>query len=108
MRLEPVERVVLARRVVLPELDLRAEDRRLGGHAVLHPPAGHEDDLGELLVDLEIGVEPHLGIQVVVHVLDADIARYPRAVDDQRHRDLVQLLAAYRALEGVPLSRQHA
>ena len=35
---EPIERVVLARRVVLPELDLRAEHRRLGRHPVFHPP----------------------------------------------------------------------
>ena len=35
---QPIERVILARRVVLPELDLRAEHRWLGSHPVFHPP----------------------------------------------------------------------
>ncbi len=83
---EAIERVVFARRVVLPELDLRAEHRRLRGHPVLHPPRGDEDDVGILPHDLEVGLEPQLRIEVVVHVLDAQIAGDPRAVDDQRHR----------------------
>ena len=46
-------------------------------------------------------------VQVVVHVLDAEIAGNPRAVDDERHRHFVQLLAPRRALEGLPLFGSH-
>ena len=46
-------------------------------------------------------------IEVVVHVLDAEIPGNPGAVDDERHRHLVQLLEPGRAFEGVPLFGSH-
>ena len=49
---QAVQRVIFAGRVVLPELDLRAQHRRLRRHPVLHPPGGNEDDVRELLHDL--------------------------------------------------------
>ncbi len=45
---QTIERVVFAGRIVLPELDLGAEDGWLGGHAVFHPPGRHEDDVREI------------------------------------------------------------
>jgi hypothetical protein len=106
--LEPVQRVVLARRVVFPELDLGAEDGGLGGHAVFHPPGGDHDDVAELLVDLQVRVEPDLRVEVVVHVLDAQVAGDPGAVDDERHGNLVESFEPGGALEDVPLFWSHA
>ena len=37
-----------------------------------------------------------------------EVAGNPRTIDDQRHGNLVQLLAAGGALECLPLFRQHA
>ena len=104
---QAIERVVFARRVVLPELDLRAQHRRLGRHAVFHPPRRNEDDVGKLPHDLEVGLEPQLRIEEIIHVLDSQIAGDPRAVDDQRHRDLVHLFTARRAFKCLPLFLQH-
>ena len=104
---QPVQRVVFARRVVLPELDLRAQHRGLRRHPVLHPPRRDENDVGKLAHDLQIGFEPQFRIQEVVQVLDPQIAGNPRTVHDQSHRDLVHLLAACRALKHVPLFLQH-
>ena len=104
---QAVERVVFAGRVVLPELDLGAEHRGLGRHAVFHPPGGDEDDVGELPHDLQVGLEPEFGIEEIVHVLDAEVAGNPGAIDDQRHRNLVQLLPARGSLECFPLFWQH-
>jgi hypothetical protein len=58
--LEPIERVVLARRVVLPELDLRAEH---DGSAAIRTPSTRrdEDDVGVLPHDLQVRLEPELG-----------------------------------------------
>ena len=104
---EPVEGVVFAGRIVLPELDLGAEDRGLGRHPVLHPPGGDEDDVGELAHDLQIGLKPEFGIEEVVQVLDAEVAGNPRAIDDERHRNLVHLFAAHGSFECFPLFWQH-
>ena len=100
---QAVERVVFAGRVVLPELDLGAEDRWLGRHAVFHPPGRNEDDVGKFAHDLQVRLEPDLRVEKVVQVLDAEIAGHPRAVDDQRHRDLVQLFQPGGALKNFPL-----
>jgi hypothetical protein len=105
--LDVEEHVVLARRVVLPKFDLGAEHRRLRGHAVLQPPAGNENDVRKLAMDLQVGLKPHLWIEEEVHVLDANIARNPRAVDDQGHRHLIEFLAAGGFLERVPLGGRH-
>ena len=104
---QAVERVIFARRVVLPEFDLGAQHRRLRRHAVFHPPRGDENDIGKLAHDLQIGLEPQFRIQVIVHVLDAQITGNPGTIHDQRHRDLVHLLAARRALKCLPLFLQH-
>ena len=105
--LQPVERVVLARSVILPEFDLRAQHRGFRRHPVLHPPGRNEDDVGELAHDLEVRFEPKLGVQEVIHVLDPQIAWNPRAIDDQRHRDLVHFFPARGLLKRFPLVRQH-
>ena len=68
---QAIERVILARRVVLPELDLRAQHRGLRRHPVLHPPRRDEDDVRELAHDLQIGLKPELGIEEIIQVLDA-------------------------------------
>ena len=104
---EPAQRLDLARRVVRPELDLGAEHRGLGGHPVLDPPRRHEDDVGEVRGDAQVGGEPRLGIQEVVQVRDAEVARDPGTVDNERHRDAGEPLAARRALEGLPLLWPH-
>jgi hypothetical protein len=105
--LDVEEHVVFARRVVLPELDLGTEHGRLGGHAVFEPPAGHEDDVGELAVDLQVRLEPDLRVQEEVHVLHADVAGDPGAVDDHGHRHLAEFFHARGALEDVPLGGCH-
>ena len=104
---EPIERVIFARRVVLPEFDFRPEHRWLGRHAVFHPPTGDEDDVGKLPHDLQVRLEPQLGIQVVVHVLDSQIAGNPGTIDDQRHRHLVELFETSGALKDFPLMGEH-
>ena len=60
---QAVQSVILARRIVLPELDFGAQHRRLSGHAVLHPPRRDEDDVGKLPHDLEVRLEPELRIE---------------------------------------------
>ena len=57
---QPIERVILARRVVLPELDLRAEHRGSAAipYSIHHD--GHHDDVRELLHDLQVRLEPEL------------------------------------------------
>ena len=52
-------------------------------------------------------LEPELRVEVVVHVLDPEIAGDPRTVDDQRHRNLVELFEAGGPLERVPLFGSH-
>ena len=104
---QAIERVVFARGVVLPEFDFGAQHRGLGRHAVFHPPRRDENDIRILPHDLQVGFEPQLGVQVVIHVLDSQITGNPRAIHDQRHRDLVHLFAARRALKCLPLFLQH-
>jgi hypothetical protein len=105
--LDVIERVVLARSVVLPELDLGSERRGFSRHAVFHPPGREENDVGEFLVDLEVGLEPELGVEVVIHVIQAEVTGDPGAVDDQGHRDPVQLLQAGGFFENGPLFGSH-
>ena len=104
---KPVKRVVFAGRIVLPELDLGAQHRGLRRHPVLHPPRGDEDDVGKLAHDLQIGLEPELRIQKIVQVLDSEVSGNPWAIDDQRHRNLVHLLAAHCSFKRFPLFWQH-
>ena len=52
-------------------------------------------------------LKPDFRIEIIVQVLDSEVAGNPRAVDDQRHRNLVQLLAARGSFKHFPLFRQH-
>ena len=104
---QPVQGVVFARRVVLPELDLGAQHRGFGRHPVLHPPRRDENDIGKLPHDLQVGFEPEFRIEKIIQVLDAQITGNPRTIHDQGHRDLVHLLAPGRALKYLPLLLQH-
>src|SRR4051794_4995295 len=81
--LEAVEGVIFG--VVLPELDFGAEDGAFGGHAVLHPPGGDEDDVGELAHDLRLDSNQSSGSRKLVEVFDAEIAGDPGTVDDEGH-----------------------
>ena len=105
--LDMIEGVVFAGRVVLPEFDLGAKRRWLRRHAVFHPPGRHPDDVGKFLVDFQVRLEPHLRIEIIIHVFDAQIAGYPGAVHDHGHRHLVQFFKARRPLECIPLFRPH-
>jgi hypothetical protein len=59
-------------------------------------------------VDLQVRLEPDLGIEEKIHVLNPDVARNPRAIDDHGHRDLIQFFEAGGFLEDFPLGGFHA
>src|ERR1035441_4580485 len=105
--LEPVESVIFAGRIVLPEFDLGAKDRGLRRHPVFHPPRGNEDNVRKLAHNLQIGLKPEFGVEKVVEVLDAQVSGDPWAIDDERHWNLVHLFAAHCSLECFPLFWQH-
>src|SRR5204863_10050195 len=73
-----------------------------------HPPGGDEDNFRKLFVNFEVGLEPDLRIEEVIHVLEAKIAGDPGAIDDERHRNFVEFLKPRRSLEDVPLFRFHS
>ena len=58
-------------------------------------------------MDFQMRLEPHVGVEEEVHVLDSDVAGNPRAIDDHRHRNVVEALAAGGAFKGVPLFWSH-
>src|SRR5258707_11943578 len=52
-------------------------------------------------------LKPKLRVEIEIHVFDAEITRNPRAINDQRHRHLIEFLKPRRAFENVPLFRSH-
>ena len=58
-------------------------------------------------MDLQVRLKPNLGIEEEVHVLHADVARYPRTVDNHGHGDLIQFFETGGFLEDFPLSGFH-
>jgi hypothetical protein len=58
-------------------------------------------------MNFEVRLEPDLGVEVKVHVFDAEVTGDPGAIDDEGHGDLVEFFEARGAFEGVPLLGFH-
>jgi hypothetical protein len=59
------------------------------------------------MMNFEIGLEPQLRVEIIIHVIQAKITGYPGAVDNQGHGHLVQFFQTGCPLEGFPLCRFH-
>ena len=62
---------------------------------------------GNSSLNLQVRLEPEFRVEEKIHVLDAEIAGNPRAVDDQRHRDLVQFFEPRGFFKNFPLFCAH-
>ena len=52
-------------------------------------------------------LKPHIRVEIKIHVLDAEVAGDPGAVNNHSHRDLVQFFQARGLFENFPLFRSH-
>ena len=78
--------------VIIEETCGTPESRRLSGHTVLHPPARNEDCIRKILAYLAIVVYEHLITGVIIHESVAAVTRYPGAVRNKSHVNLVILV----------------
>lgn len=68
---------------------------------------GKKRDVVKLEQDFQIGLEPDLGIEVVIKVAETEIPGKPRAIDNQRQRYSSPWHTLRRLFERFPLFRAH-
>ena len=97
----------LGRRPVGIETAPASKSRGLGGHAVLDPPGGEENDLWKLAHDPQVRLKPAIGVQVVVQVAEAKVAGNPGAVHDHGDGRARTRAEFGGSLKDFPLFRSH-